>query len=97
MALLGIGWAATISLPFAIMSERVAQERMGTYMGLFNLSVVLPQLVASLGIGLAIEAAADKNIVFYIAALCLAISAGCWFGVEDTKAGDFTSNTQKVN
>lgn len=97
MAILGVGWAATISLPFAIMSERVSQERMGTYMGLFNLSVVLPQLVASLGIGLAIEAATDKNIVFYIAALCLAISAGCWLKVEDTKAGDLSSDTQKIS
>jgi len=40
MALLGIGWSAIISLPFAIMSEKVKQSRMGLYMGLFNLSVV---------------------------------------------------------
>ena len=52
MALLGIGWSAIISLPFAIMSEKVEQSRMGLYMGLFNLSVVLPQLLVSLAIGL---------------------------------------------
>jgi MFS family permease len=49
MAIVGIGWAAIVSLPFAIVSQKVSQARMGLYMGLFNLSVVLPQLVVSLG------------------------------------------------
>ena len=52
MATAGVGWSAVVSLPFAIMSEKVEQTKMGLYMGLFNLSVVLPQLVVSLGIGL---------------------------------------------
>ncbi|MCY7294125.1 MFS transporter [Alteromonas sp. a30] len=85
MALLGIGWSATISLPFAIMSQKVAQSKMGFYMGLFNLSVVLPQLVASLGVGLVMSRAENKNVVFWIAALCLAISAVSWFTVSDKR------------
>lgn len=51
MAIVGIGWAAIVSLPFAIMSEKVDKGRMGFFMGIFNLSVVLPQLVVSLIIG----------------------------------------------
>ena len=51
MALLGIGWAAIVSLPFSIMSQRVDPARIGLYMGVFNLSIVLPQLVVSLGVG----------------------------------------------
>ena len=52
MALCGIGWGSIVSLPFAILSDRVAiLARMGLFMGLFNLSVVLPQLVTSLGVG----------------------------------------------
>jgi hypothetical protein len=38
MALMGIGWAAIVSLPFSIMSQRVDQSRIGLYMGVFNLS-----------------------------------------------------------
>jgi maltose/moltooligosaccharide transporter len=75
MALLGIGWSAIISLPFAIMSEKVEQSRMGLYMGLFNLSVVLPQLLVSLAIGLFISKVADKSVVFQISCVALAISA----------------------
>lgn len=83
MAIVGIGWGAIVSLPFAIMSVKVNQAQMGLFMGLFNLSVVLPQLVASLGIGLLISRAEDKSIVFIICALCLALSALCWSKVGD--------------
>ena len=83
MAMLGVGWSATISLPFAIMSRKVEQSRMGLYMGLFNLSVVLPQLVASLGVGKVVGNAQDKNILFVICAVCLLISAISWIGVKD--------------
>jgi len=85
MALLGVGWSATISLPFAIMSQKVEQSKMGLYMGLFNLSVVLPQLVASLGVGLVMSQSENKNVVFWIAAVCLAISAISWFTVSDER------------
>ena len=78
MAIVGVGWAATISLPFAIMSQKVPQNRMGLYMGLFNLSVVLPQLVASLGVGELISNAADKGITFMICAGTVAFSAVAW-------------------
>jgi maltose/moltooligosaccharide transporter len=86
MALLGIGWAAIISLPFAIMSEKVNQSRMGLYMGLFNLSVVLPQLLVSMGVGLFINRIADKSLVFEISAISLAISALAWTLVKENSA-----------
>ena len=83
MALLGIGWSAIISLPFAIMSEKVEQSRMGLYMGLFNLSVVLPQLLVSLAIGLFISKVADKSVVFQISCVALAISVLAWTKVQE--------------
>ena len=85
MAILGIGWSAIISLPFAIMSEKVEQSRMGLYMGLFNLSVVLPQLLVSLGIGLFINKVADKSLVFQVSAVALAISTIAWTKVVENK------------
>jgi MFS family permease len=83
MAILGVGWAATVSLPFAIMSQQVDKSKMGLYMGLFNLSVVLPQLVASLGVGQYLNATGDKSLVFLIAAGCLALSALAWSFVKE--------------
>ncbi len=84
IAIVGIGWGAVVSLPFAIMSEVVDQTRMGFFMGLFNLSVVLPQLVAS-GLGRFIEHQADKNVIFIISAVSLAVSALLWLLVREQK------------
>jgi len=83
MAVLGVGWAAIVSLPFAIMSQKVDQAKMGLHMGLFNLSVVLPQLLVSLGVGLAISRAEDKNLIFIISTLSLVVSAICWIAVKE--------------
>lgn len=93
MGVLGVGWAATISLPFAIMSQKVDQSQMGLFMGLFNLAVVLPQLVASFGVGQAVSEASDKSLIFIISAVTLAISSVLWFMVkEDQEPEEQTSN-----
>ena len=83
MGVLGIGWASTISLPFAIMSQKVDQAKMGLYMGLFNLAVVLPQLVASFGVGQAVNEAPNKSLIFIISTFTLAVSATLWFFVKE--------------
>ena len=83
MAVVGIGWAAIVSLPFAIVSQKVNQARMGLYMGLFNLSVVLPQLVVSLGVALFVSRAPDKGVIFAISAVSLALSAISWSMVKE--------------
>ncbi len=84
IAIAGIGWASVVSLPFAIMSEKVNQSKMGLYMGIFNLSVVLPQLVASFKMGDVINNATNKSIVFAICAITLAISGVLWMFVKES-------------
>ena len=83
MAVVGVGWASMVSLPFAIMSQKANQAQMGLFMGLFNLSVVLPQLIVSLGISLAVSRADDKSIIFLISAIALALSTISWLLVSD--------------
>jgi maltose/moltooligosaccharide transporter len=84
MVLIGIGWGAVVSLPFAIMSEVVDQNKMGLFMGLFNLSVVIPQLIAS-GLGGFIQDQPNKNMIFIISAVTLAISGVLWLLVREQK------------
>jgi maltose/moltooligosaccharide transporter len=86
MAFMGIGWAAMVSLPFSIMSQRVDPSRIGLYMGVFNLSIVLPQLVVSLGIGTFVGATADKGFIFVIGAIGMALSAVAWRSVTEVDA-----------
>jgi MFS family permease len=85
MAVAGIGWAAVVSLPFAIMTEKIDQSRTGFFMGIFNLSVVLPQLLVSLFVGTIIKNSIDKNIIFIISGVSLALSAMLWVMVKEKR------------
>ena len=91
MAIVGIGWAATISLPFAIMSQKIPQNRMGFYMGLFNLSVTLPMFVSSFGMAEIVDAAENKSIIFILLAITAALSAALWSFIREPK-DVFTEN-----
>lgn len=86
MGVCGVGWAAIVSLPFAIMSEKADKSRMGFFMGIFNLSVVLPQLFVSLVLGSVIGSADDKNLIFIISAISLTLSAVFWIFVKENKS-----------
>jgi maltose/moltooligosaccharide transporter len=82
MAVVGIGWSAIVSLPFAIMSDKVDKSRMGFFMGVFNLSVVLPQLMST-GVGFVLKQVADQRTLHLICGAALAISAALWCLVKD--------------
>jgi MFS family permease len=95
MAVIGIGWASIVSLPFAIMTEKVDKSRMGFFMGIFNLSVVLPQLFVSLVLGKVILDAPDKSIIFLISGATLAASAAVWILVREPGAADRTAEARE--
>lgn len=89
MAVCGIGWGSIVSLPFAIMSSHVDSTRMGLYMGLFNLAIGLPQLVASLGIAQFAASTTDTGLVFALSGGFIGLSAMLWFqlrSADDTPA-----------
>ncbi|ERM84607.1 major facilitator transporter [Rhodonellum psychrophilum GCM71 = DSM 17998] len=48
-ALVGISWASILSMPYAMLSGTVNPKQMGVYMGIFNMFIVIPQIVAALG------------------------------------------------
>ena len=43
----GIAWASILSMPYVMLSTAVPPARMGVYMGVFNLFIVIPQVVMS--------------------------------------------------
>ncbi|MGG1686664.1 MFS transporter, partial [Pseudalkalibacillus sp. NRS-1564] len=45
--LIGIAWAAMMTFPFTILTNALKGKNMGTYLGLFNGSICLPQIIAS--------------------------------------------------
>lgn len=53
---IGVAWAAILALPYAILSGSLPAKRMGIYMGLFNLTVVIPQILSALFGGIILKA-----------------------------------------
>nr|HBN09236.1 MFS transporter [Cyanobacteria bacterium UBA8530] len=51
MGILGIAWAATLSIPYALLSQHLPPAKMGIYMGTFNIFICLPELLCSLSSG----------------------------------------------
>jgi len=47
MAGVGIAWASILSMPYVILAGAIPAARMGVYMGVFNLFIVIPQIVMS--------------------------------------------------
>jgi maltose/moltooligosaccharide transporter len=47
----GMAWASTISMPYAMLAGALPVEKTGVYMGIFNFFIVIPEICASLGFG----------------------------------------------
>ncbi|HWC99172.1 MAG TPA: MFS transporter [Candidatus Sulfopaludibacter sp.] len=47
----GIAWASTLSMPYAMLAGSLPERRIGLYMGIFNFFIVTPEIVASIGFG----------------------------------------------
>ncbi|MCS7062725.1 MAG: MFS transporter [Methylacidiphilales bacterium] len=82
MICVGIAWASILAIPYTIVSTDIPAEKMGLFMGIFNLFVVVPQVVATQALGPIMEAQFQGNPVpvmtiaglsFILAALCMTI------------------------
>ena len=90
MFLVGIGWSAVISIVFAIMSERVNPAKMGLYMGVFNLAVVLPQMMSN-GVANVIKATGNHQLLYIFCGLFVATSVIFWMFVKEPESASKTT------
>lgn len=47
--LVGFAWGSILSMPYAMLSSSVDPKKMGVIMGIFNMFIVIPQIIAALG------------------------------------------------
>jgi maltose/moltooligosaccharide transporter len=47
--LIGISWGSILSMPYAMLSSSVDPEKMGITIGIFNMFIVIPQIIAAIG------------------------------------------------
>jgi len=48
---IGIAWASILAMPYAILASSLPQRKLGIYMGLFNIFIVIPQLLVATVMG----------------------------------------------
>ncbi len=51
MGIIGLGWATTLSVPFAMLSNHIPKGKEGVLMGVFNIFIAAPGLLCSLAVG----------------------------------------------
>ncbi|MDO9154560.1 MAG: MFS transporter [Paludibacter sp.] len=94
MFLAGIGWSAVISIVFAIMSERVNPAKMGMYMGVFNLAVVLPQMMSN-GVANVIKQTQNYQLLYILCGLFVTTSVVFWMFVREPESFVAQNSTPK--
>lgn len=70
---IGIAWASILAMPYAMLANSIPANKMGMYMGLFNMSITIPQIVSGVTTGLILKYWFNDNPV-----LCL-VMAGVSF------------------
>lgn len=63
-ALVGVAWASILSMPYALLAGCIEEKRMGVFMGLFNMFICLPQIVAALGLGAIVKHAFANHAIY---------------------------------
>ncbi|MDX1326899.1 MAG: MFS transporter [Arenibacter sp.] len=86
--LIGIAWGSILSMPYAMLSSSVDPKRMGVFMGIFNMFIVLPQIIAALGgINIISKLLGEETInAMVIAGLSLLLAGLCNLLITDKHA-----------
>lgn len=86
--LIGCAWAATLAMPFTIVTNALDGSHMGVYLGLFNGTICIPQIVAALlgGVVLSLVGSAQSSMMLVAGGLLVA-GAACVFIIRETIGG----------
>jgi maltose/moltooligosaccharide transporter len=84
----GIAWASILSMPYAMLSGAVPGRKMGVYMGIFNIFIVVPQLLAATILGLILKSSMFDGEAIWalvLGGVSFFIAAGCSLKVTEPK------------
>ncbi len=93
MVLIGVAWASILSMPYAMLANAIPAQKMGFYMGVFNFFIVIPQILASLGLGVLMKSVlGDNPMNAVLLGGCSMVAAGLCVGfvskdVDNTGTG----------
>ncbi len=90
-ALMGCAWAAILAMPFTILTNALSGSHIGTYLGLFNCTICIPQIIAALCGGLilhcfpaAANGAPQTVCMLVVSGVLLAVASLAVWNIKET-------------
>ncbi len=86
--LVGTAWAAMLAMPFTILTNSISGKHMGAYLGLFNGTITIPQIVAAAlgGAVFSMLGGHSQLNMIVLAGVLLLVGACCVFFIKETYA-----------
>lgn len=90
--LIGCGWAAMLAWPFTILTNSLHGGNIGAYLGLFNYTICVPQIIAALAGGWILTLlstpgqVAPEYLMMTVAGISIIVGAFCVFFIKEGKA-----------
>ena len=85
--MIGISWGSILSMPYAMLSSFIESKKMGVYMGIFNMFIVFPQILAAKFLSPLYKFIGTEAIyAMVLAGIFLMIAAISTFWISDEKA-----------
>ena len=86
MVAVGLAWASTLTMPYAILAGALPANKMGFYMGVFNFFIVIPQIVAAAILGFFVNHVFNNQSIYalVVGGVSMIIAGFMNFLVKDT-------------
>ncbi|HYO22496.1 MAG TPA: MFS transporter [Flavisolibacter sp.] len=90
MIAVGLAWASTLTMPYAILAGALPANKMGFYMGVFNFFIVIPQIVAAAILGFFVNNVFNNESIYalVVGGVSMIIGGFLNFVVKDDNANE---------
>jgi maltose/moltooligosaccharide transporter len=98
MTCIGIAWTSILSMPYAMLTPVLPKDKVGVLMGMFNLFIVIPQIIASALLGAVIDTffSGNPSNAMYIGGTSLGIASILTLFVVKYKRSGTVEDLSKV-
>ncbi|MCW8092195.1 MFS transporter [Alteromonas sp. ASW11-130] len=95
---IGIAWAAILAMPYAMLAGALPPNKTGIYMGIFNFTVALPQIVSGLVAGWILSSVFDNEAkyIIVVAGVSMICGAVAVFFVKEPKLAAIVNEEGEV-
>lgn len=81
----GISWAAILAMPYAMLAGSLPADKTGVYMGIFNFTIAMPQIISALTAGLIVKYVFgnEASYIIMVAGACMLLAGVAVFFVKE--------------